>query len=638
MLQTLHDRFSGPITWIILGLITVIFGGFFGVQSYVNQHNDTFAARVDGQEISQQEFRERYNSYRQQFQRAYGAQFDAVAFDTPERRRELLDQMVNEQLVINANEKLGVAVPRGQVDDAIRSDPNFQVDGKFDPERARMLLAAVGKSATGYRQDVERGLAVRALPTQLAQVGGVTDAAINNYLRLRDQTRDFRFVKVEKPTGADIKIADADIDAYYKEHGDEFMTPEKVSLDYLEVDAAKVAVDSKPDDAALKQRYEEQKAKFLSAEQRQVSHILVKIDKNADAAAQKAALEKAQGIATEAKAGKDFGSLAKTSSDDLGSKSQGGDLGWIEKGVTDPAFEAALFAMKKGDISDPVKSDEGYHILQLRDVRAEKVRGFDEVKSDLAKQYVDSERERQYSDLANKLTDAIVQDPSSLAPASKSLGIPVQKTGLFARTGGGEGIGANPAVIKAAFSSSVLAEGNSSDAIELAPNHIVVIHVDKHETSVAKPIDEVRDSIRQKLLNQQIAKEATERVDALYGRLAKGESLDQVAASLKLKVEDQKNIGRNAANLDQRIVGEVFKLARPADGKPTVGKVALANEGYALIELTAITDGDPAKADAKTREAARNTLAQAYGQETVRGFIDSLRKSAKVEVAEDRLL
>lgn len=636
MLQTLHDKFSGPITWIILGLITIIFGGFFGVQSYVNQHNETFAARVDGKEITQQEFRERYNNYRSQMQRMYGAQFDALTFDTAERRREMLDQLVNEQLVLNANEKLGVAIPKAQVDEMIRNDPNFQVDGKFDADRARMLLSAVGKSATGYRQDVERGLSIRALPAQLAQVGGITDAEINNYLRLRDQTRDFRFVKLDKPSGADVKVADADIDAYYKAHGDEFMTAERVSVDYIEVDAAKIAADIKTDDATLKQRYEDQKAKYLSNEQRQVSHILVKVDKNADAAAQKAALEKAQGIAKEAKSGKDFAALAKADSDDLGSKSQGGDLGWIEKGVTDAAFEGALFAMKKGDVSDPVKSDEGYHIILLRDVRAEKTRPFEEVKADLAKQYADSERERQYSDVASKLTDAILQDPSSLAPAAKALNLTVQKTELFPRTGG-QGIAANPAVLKAAFSNSVLVEGNTSDPVDLGPNHIVVLHVDQHEKPVPKPIDQVRDTIRQKLTNQQIAKEAQERADSLYARLDKGENLDQVAGSLKLKVEDQKAVGRNAANLDQRMVSEVFKFSRPEKDKPTTGKVALANDTYALIELDAVTDGDAAKADAKTREAARNALAQAYGNEAVRGFVDSLRKSAKVEIAEDRL-
>src|SRR5207302_2965386 len=169
------------------------------------------------------------------------------------------------------------------------------------------------------------------------------------------------------------------VEAYYKAHGDEFMTPEKVSLDYVELDAAKLAVDSKVDDATLKQQYEEQKSHYLTPEQRLTSHILVKVDKNADAAAQKAALEKAQNIAKDAKAGKDFATLAKSESDDAGSKAQGGDLDWLEKGVTDPAFESALFALKKGEISDPVKSEDGYHIIQLRDVRAEKVRAFAEV-------------------------------------------------------------------------------------------------------------------------------------------------------------------------------------------------------------------------------------------------------------------
>ncbi|HEX6834569.1 MAG TPA: SurA N-terminal domain-containing protein [Rudaea sp.] len=638
MLQTLHDKFSGPITWIILGLITIIFGGFFGVQQYASQHNETFAARVDGKEISQQEFRDRWNNYRTQLQRMYGAQFDAAVFDTPERRRELLDQMVNEQLILNANEKLGVAIPKNQIDEVIRNDPNFQVDGKFDPERARMLLAANNRTAAGYRQEVEHSIAIRQLPMQLAQIGTVTDAEVNSYLRLRDQTRDFRYVKIDKPAAGDVKIADADIEAYYKAHGDEFMAPEKVSLDYVEVDAAKlVPADVKPDEATLKQRYEDQKSRFVTAEEREVSHILVKVDKNADAAAQKAALEKAQGIANDAKGGKDFAALAKAQSDDLGSKSQGGDLGWIAKGVTDPAFESAVFSLKKGDVSDPVKSDEGYHVILVRDIRPEKTKPFEEVKGELAKQYADTERERQYSDLASKLTDAILQDPSSLAPAAKQLNLPVQKTGLFARTSGGEGIAANPAVIKAAFSNQVLVEGNTSDPVELGPNHTVFVHIDQHEKPTPKPLDQVREQIRQKLTNQQLAKQAQERADALYARLTKGEKLDDIAASLKLKVEEQKGIGRNAANVDQKLVTEAFKLARPEEDRPTVGKVALANDAFALVELDAVTDGDPAKADAKTRDAARNTLTQAYGGEAVRGFVDSLRKTAKIEIAEDRL-
>src|SRR4029078_9695979 len=180
---------------------------------------------------------------------------------------------------------------------------------------------------------------------------------------------DFRYIKLDKAAG-NTNIADADIETYYKAHGDEFMTPEKVSLDYVELDATKMATDVKADDATLKQQYEEQKSHYVTPEQRLASHVLVKVDKNADAAAQKAALEKAQKIAADARSGKDFAALAKSESDDAGYKAQGADLGWLEKGVTDPAFESALFALKKGDISDPVKSEEGFHVIQLRDVHA----------------------------------------------------------------------------------------------------------------------------------------------------------------------------------------------------------------------------------------------------------------------------
>ena len=632
--KTLHEKFSGPVAKVVLGIIGVVFGGFFGIPAY-NSINASYVAKVDGHEISQQDFRERYDAYRAQMQRMMGAQFDALAFDKPERKREVLDQMINEQLILDANDKLGTMLPAKRVFDEIASYPAFQVDGKFDKDQYRNLLANQRKSPAQFEDNVRRDLELRELMGQLGQNAVVTEADVDGYLRLRDQTRDFRWIKLDKPT-SDAKVADADIETYYKAHGDEFMTPEKVSLDYVELDAAKMALDIKADDAALKQRYEDQKSHFVSPEQRLTSHILVKVDKNADAAAQKAALEKAQAIAMQAKSAKDFATLAKADSEDLGSKAQGGDLGWLDKGVTDPAFEAALFALKKGEISDPVKSDEGYHIIQLRDVRAEKVRSFDEVKAELAKQYLEGERDRQYSEISGKLTDAIYQDPTSLAPAAKALGLTVQKTGLFARTGG-EGIAANPAVAKAAFSNSVLVEGNSSDPVELSPNHIVVMHVDQHEKSVPEALDQVREDIRKKLSDQLVSKQAHEQADALYARLQKGESLDKLATELKLKPTDEKDIGRNAAKLDGKLVNEVFKLSRPQADKPATSEVTLANDVYALVSLNAVKDGDPSKLDSKTREAARNQLRQGVGSEAVHGFVDSLRKNAKIEVAEDRM-
>jgi peptidyl-prolyl cis-trans isomerase D len=635
MARTLHERFSGPFVKVVLGIIGVIFGGFFGIQQYFNPRSETYVATVNGHEISQDEFRERYNNYRAQAQRMMGAQFDAQSFDTPERKRELLDQLISEQLLLQANDKLGAVVPVSAVREEIMGIPAFQVDGKFSQDQYRLLLAAQRKSPEEFQQSVSQDIALRQLTGQVALSSLVTDADVNEYLRLRDQTRDFWFVKLPKPD-AGTPIADADIAAYYKAHGNDFMTPEKVSLDYVELDASKMQSDTKADDAALKQMYDEQKTKFVSPEQREASHILIAVGKNADAAAQKAALAKAEAIEKELKAGKDFATLAKADSDDLGSKAQGGDLGWLEKGVTDPAFEAALFAMKKGDVSDPVKSEDGYHIIWLRDVHAQAVRSFDEVKAELAKKYVDEQREHQYSDVSGKLTDAIYQDPTSLAPAAKTLGLTVQKTGLFARSGG-TGIAANPAVIKAAFSNNVLAEGNSSDPIELGTDHIVIVRVDQHVKPEPMPLDQVRERIRATLTGQQVAKAAKERADTLLARLQKGEALDKVAADLKLAPVEEKGIGRNAANLEKPLIDAVFALPPPAPGKSEPGMVALHGDVYTLFQLDAVKDGDPSKLDPRTREAALNQLRQGLGYEAVRGFVDSLRKAAKIEIAENRL-
>jgi len=635
MARTLNERFSGPFVKVVLGIIGVIFGGFFGIQQYFNPRSETYVATVNGHEISQDEFRERYNNYRAQTQRMMGAQFDAQSFDTPERKRELLDQLISEQLLLQANDKLGVVVPPSVVREEIMGIPAFQVDGKFSADQYRLLLAAQRKAPEEFEQNVSQDIALRQLTGQVALSSLVTDADVNEYLRLRDQTRDFWFVKLPKPD-AGTPIADADIAAYYQAHGSDFMTPEKVSLDYVELDASKMPAVTTVDDATLKQQYDQQKSKFVKPEEREASHILIAVGKNANAAAQKVALAKAEGIQKELKAGKDFATLAKADSDDLGSKAQGGDLGWLEKGVTDPAFEAALFAMKKGEVSDPVKSDDDYHIIFLRDVRPESVRSFDEVKSELAKKYLDEQREHAYSDVSGKLTDAIYQDPTSLAPAAKTLGLTVQKTALFARTGG-TGIAANPAVVKAAFSNNVLAEGNSSDPIEIGTDHIVIVRVDQHVKPEPKPLDEVREQIRAMLTGQQVAKAAKERADTLFARLQKGEALDKVAADLKLAPVEEKGIGRNAANLEKPLIDAVFALPLPAAGKTEPGMVALNGDVYTLFQLDAVKDGDPTKLDPRTREAALNQMRQGLGYEAVRGFVDSLRKAAKIEIVESRL-
>ncbi|MFI4968753.1 MAG: SurA N-terminal domain-containing protein [Lysobacterales bacterium] len=635
MLQLLRGKKSGLFVKIALVLITIGFS-FFGIEGYFVSRIGSSVAKVGDAEISQDQFRERFNQYRQRMQQMMGPAADASFFEKPEVKRQMLDQLIDEQVLLAANDKLGIAVPAERIRKEILGVPAFQADGQFDPEQYKMLLSAQGMSPAGFEQRVRQDLAMRELPTQIASTALVTDAEVDTYLRLKDQRRDFRYVTLDKPTAAKTEVAADEMDAYYKAHAPDFMTLERVALDYIELDGSKLDVDLTPDDSVLKDRYEKDKARFVSAEQRLASHILIKVAGKGGPDEQKQALAKADGIESEIKAGKDFATLAKENSADLGSKNQGGDLGWLDKGTTDEAFENALFALNKGEVSAPVLGPEGYHIIELRDVRPGKTRSFEEVKPELAKAYADSERERVYAEKAGKLTDLTYQDPSSLEAAAKELGLSVQKTALFARRGG-EGVAANPAVVKAAFSDTVLVQNNNSDPIELGPDHIVVVRIAEHKPATPIPLDQVRDQVRARIIAEGVSKLARMQAEGLLGKLAGGLTFDQVATAQKLKVEEQKGIGREAANIDSALVKAAFEMPRPQSGKPTNRLVDLGGDRYALIQLEGVADGDPSTLDAKTREAARTTLTQGAGAAAAREFVAALRKDTRIQVSEDKM-
>ena len=635
MLQALRGKKSGLLVKIILGVIVIGFS-FFGIESYFVARVDNSVARVGGTEITQEQFRQRFDENRQRMMQMMGGAVDASYFERPEMKHQILEQLVNEQVLIETNQKLGISVPDERVKSEILSVPSFQKDGKFDPDTYKMLLMSQGMTPRSFDDRIRDDLAVRTLPEQVGSTVLLTDADVDTYLRLRDQKRDFHYAKLDKPAADDSAVTDEELQAYYKDHAQDYVTPERVALEYIELDASKLEVNAQADDAALKDRYEKEKNRYISAEQRQASHILIKVGGKGGPEDQKAALAKADAIAKEAKGGKDFAELAKQSSEDLGSKNQGGDLGWLEKGTTDEAFEAALFAMNKGDISDPVLSAEGYHVIELRDVRPGKTRSFEEVKPELAKEFGTSERDRVYAEKAGRLTDLTYQDPSSLESAAKELGLTVQKTELFSRNGG-TGLAANPSVLKAAFSDSVLVQNNNSDPLEIGPNHILIVRIAERKPATPKPLEEVQGDIKAKIVGERAAKKAKARADELYAALGKGETLEQVATANKLKVESQQGIGRDAANLDSALVKAAFALPRPQEGKPQIQLVELGGDTYALLQLDSVTDGDPSTLDIKTKQAARNTLAQSVATVVTREFIDALRAGTKVHIAEDRL-
>ncbi|WP_266167970.1 SurA N-terminal domain-containing protein [Dyella subtropica] len=634
MLQTLRTKLHGWPSIVILG-ICVFAISFFGIESYFMSHVETFVAKVGKHEITQQDFQNRLNQLRQQMSAEQGDRFDPSVFEKPETKQRVLDAMIDQQLLTQASTDLGMRVSDLALRDTIAGIPGVQVNGKFDPAMYRAWLAGQGKTSNQFEAELRNELGIAQIPGAISASTIITDADLDRYLNLSMQRRDLRYFSVPRPALTDSNVDDAQIDAYYKSHQADFMNPEQVSVKYIEVKGDDLKLDVQPSDEDLKKRYDEQKQRFVQPEQRLVSHILINVPKNATPEQQKAALAKAEQIAAQAKPD-GFAKLAEQSSDDLGSKRSGGDLGWLEKGVANAAFDDALFSLQKGQISKPVLSDEGYHVLWLRDVRSGQAKPFEEVRAQLAKDALSGDRDRKFNELAGKLTDSAYQNPSSLEPAAQALGLPIKSTELFSRQGGA-GVAANPKLVQAAFGDDVLAQGNNSSLIELGPDHSAIIHVDKHVPAAVRPLAEVRDVVRQKILDERVAAAAKAKADALLARLQKGEDMAAVAASTGAPMRSSNEVTRSQREIAPELISEAFTLPHPAAGKSQFASVLEQDGSYALLAVDKVQDADLSKLPAELRDGLRQQMVRAYGGTATQEFIDALKAKTEIKIAKDRM-
>ena len=655
MLQKLREKTSGWIASVILGLLTIPFA-FFGVEQYMSRSNDNWVAKIeappswwagapsyfpvsmlwDSEEITSEQFRRRFEDERSVQRQQLGENYDARAFETPESKRRLLDQLIDQRVLRMAAERAGVSISDAQVQQAILEMPVFQVDGKFNKERYQFALASQRIPPAEFEADVREGLQVELLPRGLSDSAFVTGSEMERLLKLLSEERAVTYVQMPAPAPDTGPVAGKDIDAYYRTHQDEFRAPETVTIEYVEVDGSKLPV-APPTEAALRQRFEEQKGRIGGQGQRLVSQILVAVPADADAAAQKAAEQKATKIAADAKApGADFAALARAHSDDTLSKANGGDLGWVGANELPKPFEEAMFAMQAGEVRGPVKTEFGWHVIQVREVKGAAQQTFEDVREQLVAEQAEADREAAFNDLTTKLVDLVLKNPTALAPAAAAVKLPVQTVGPVPR-GGGTGIAAHPQVQRAAFSESMIQDGLVSDTIEMAPNHVVLLRVARHVPSRVLPVAQVRERIVAAVRAQRATQAATAAADALIAKVKAGTPLAQAAAERGLVAVDLPSVSRGLPVPDPAATEAYFSVPAPAAGKASPGRVRLYDGTYVVFAVTKVMPGDPSKASAQQREALRRQLAQAGGSDDARAYIATMRRVMSVDVAEERL-
>ena len=655
MLQKLRDKTSGWIATVILGLLIVPFA-FFGMESYMSQQVDNYAARIAQppswwksapqvwpvsylwtfHDIDSQVYRERLEMVRMNMREQQGENFDPKAFESVENKRRILDALIDEQLMKLAAERDGIVISDAEVRESIRKFPDFQVDGAFNADRYQLLLASQNPpmSPRDFEARIRDSLKNELIPSGIARSAFVTDAELDRLMRLLGEHRDVGFVALP-PVAPDAgEVTAAQIDAWYQAHKSEYRKPETVRLEYVEVDGSAVPA-AAVDEAALHKRYQEQIGKYSSTEKRDVAHILVTVAANASDADKKAAEAKAKKVAAEAKApGADFAALARANSDDAGSKAGGGSLGLIAKGGMPGAFDDTAFAMRAGEVRGPVKTDFGWHIIKVNTVQAAVQRPFEDVRADLEKELQEGSRERAFNELTGKLVDAAYRTPTSLEPAAKALGLPLQTTPAFTRAGG-PGIASDQKVLRVAFSETMLQDGTASDPIELGPERTVLVRVIEHEAEKALPLAQVRDAVVAAIRADRQRKAAEAAADALV-KAAKAKGLAAAAQEAGLAVADLNEITRGMPVPSPQAAQAFFNEPRPQAGQASVNKV-LAGGQYVVFAVRAVRDADIGQVTPQERDTLRKQMSAAHGMQAQDAFIRAARAKYTIKVAEDRL-
>ncbi|GAB6067488.1 peptidylprolyl isomerase [Methylothermus subterraneus] len=622
MLQTIRDRAQGILAWIILILITVPFA-LWGIGNYFDTGREKPIATVGKREFFE---RDLLRLYEQQYARLLGQD----SYSEKELKQQALNQLIDEELLLQAAIAKNLVVSDSQVAQFIRSLPFLQTDGRFDEAKYQRFLAAEGLSADQFIAQVQRSLLLNQLAQAVVDSSFVSEREAETFYKLQNQRRKIEYLILPFPELEKIPVSNEEIQAYYDQHQDRFKTQEQVAVEYLILSRDTLAQSIEPTEEELRRYYAEQQQAFTTPEQRHLRHILVAVAQNASAEEKSQALAKAQEIKKRLEQGEDFAELAKQFSDDPGSKAQGGDLGFVTKGFLEKNFEEAAFALPKGEISEPVLTPFGYHLIQVVEIKPATPQPFAAVKAQIRQELQRQEAEARLYELAEKLAQLVYENPHSLEPAASALGLTIQSTGLFTRDKG-EGVAADPKVRAAAFSEEVLA-GNNSEPIETGDGALVALRIRQHLPAQQRPLAEVSTEIAALLRKQKARQIAEIQAKEWLAKLKSGTKLEEIAKQVKATVKTAE-LSRNAPIAELETSTEaIFQAPRPQADKPVPLRIPLTDDRQVLCQILTVSDGDYSGLPAEEKQRFKANLAHLFGLMTFKEYLAQLRAKAKVKI------
>jgi peptidyl-prolyl cis-trans isomerase D len=604
---------------------------FFGIQGYTkfNDPSGEEVARVDGVKIARADWDATHRRQVEQMRRQM-PNLDASFFDNPDVKRESLDGLVRERVLMAAAGRAHFSASDERVQREILAIPQVaalrRADGSLDVEAYKVLLGAQGLTPEGFEANLRQDLLLRqvlggvtnSVPPAGAPGRGAIDALI--------QQREARVLRFDsKDHAVSINPSDADLAAYHKAHEAQFRTPEQASIEYvvLDLDALKAGVTVSEDE--LRKYYAENAARYTVAEERRASHVLVSAAKDAPAAERAQAKAKAEALLAELrKSPASFPEVARKNSGDAASAQRGGDLDFFARGAMVKPFEDAAFAMKPGEISNVVETDFGYHIIRLDAVRGGDKKPFDAVRAEIEDEVKKQLAQKKYAEVAEQFTNLAYEQADSLQPLIDKLKL-VKQTASVQRTPapGATGALASVKLLTAVFGNDAVKNKRNTEAVEVGPNQLAAARVAQYQPARVQTLAEVLQRVRERVVAEQAAAAARTAGAAKLAALRGGAD----ASSLPPPVV----ISRASASTQPRELVDAV-LRADATKLPQWLGVDLGDSGYAVVQLMSIK---PLAEDAPERAQLLPRYAQAWGAAEAQAYYNALKVRFKVKIDAD---
>jgi len=623
MLLKIREKSQGVFAWVILILICVPFA-LWGIQNYVGGGSEATVVSVGDKEFLQQDLNRAYAQYSQNLA---GKNFDEKVV-----KKQALEKLIQDEVLLQYVQDENLVVTDEEARRFIKSLDYFQTDGKFDNKQYKALLATQRMTAGEFVYRIKKALIMEQFQRSVTESSFATEKDIENFFRIQNQKRDVEVISValqkvkEQPTSEKIE-------SYYQKHQDAFLSNEQVAIEYVELSLDELAKQIEPSDQQLQAYYEEQKDLYTTKERRRISHILFAFTKDTDDDEKQ--LERALKASKELET-KEFSALASELSDDKLTASKGGDLGLFNSGEMEKEFENVAKSLKLGEVSKPVKSAFGYHLIKVTELVPEGVKSFDSVKDELTAAYQRVQAETTFYELGETLTEVSYENPDSLQQVADALGVEIAKTGLFgknvvANSPDKDSIVSQVAIVNMAFSEDVL-KGNNSEPVELGTDRLIVLRMLEHRPAEVKALKDVKAMVIATLLNNKAAQLTVEKAEKVKQSVISGQSMQAVAEENGLEVQKFSGLLRANGDLTWKVNQEVFKAAKPVEGKSTVITVADIAGSQTVINLLSVSDGVMSESDKAKKKLVEANLAKAFGQADFKATLNSLRTKANIKI------